>query len=443
MENNTIINNVLHRENANKKEKLNITLFLSGKIVSLLGTFSYNLAISWYILMITGSATTFAISVLMGMLPRVIFGPFAGAFADRFDRKKLTVGLDALSGVVVLSLLGVSYFYGLRIPFIYMTSFILAIINVFFDVSISASLPNLVTDNNLLKINSYSQAVTSLAGIIGPILGGVLYGLLSIKFFLFVNGLSFILSAISEMYIDFNFNKPCGENDDNNSVCTKDEKSKKEHISLNTVLQDMKEVLGFIKKEESLFTILKFAIGFNLLVSSTLAVVLPYIINNVLHMSSLQFGIIEGALGMGVLVTSIVIGNMKEKERNIKSLIFGTVAMGLMTISIGIPTLNYFSFLNTDILFVYYMMVLFIFASFMIIVNTPLNVAIQRMTPDTLRGRVWGVLGTITGGIAPLGVIITGLIIDVTPPYIIPIFSGVMVVILALLMGSSKSMKEY
>ena len=199
-------------KNVVKKEKLNIGLFLSGKIVSLLGSFSYSLAISWYILSVTGSATTFAISILMTMLPRVLFGPFAGALADRFDRKKLTVGLDALSGIIVLTLLGVSTVYGLKISFIYITSFCLAMTNTFFDVSINASLPNLVTDKKLLKISSYGQAVSSLAGILGPVLGGVLYGLVSIELFLLINGISFIVSSISEMFIDFKLNKKKEDN---------------------------------------------------------------------------------------------------------------------------------------------------------------------------------------------------------------------------------------
>jgi len=212
--------NVIKNDKSNKKieidkkERLNITLYLSGRLVSLFGTYIYSFAIALYILKVTGSGTSFAISVLMGMLPRVILGPFAGALADRIDRKKLVVGLDVLSGIVVLGLVGVSTLYGLKIPYIYVATLMLAVINTFFDISINASLPNLVKDGSLLKINSYSQAASSLASILSPVIGGIAFVVLPIKLFLLINGLSFIVSAVSEMFINFNFNKSEDKDDD-------------------------------------------------------------------------------------------------------------------------------------------------------------------------------------------------------------------------------------
>lgn len=420
-----------------KREKVNLTLFLSGKMVSLLGTFAYSLAISWYILKVTGSATTFAISVLMSTVPRVVFGPIAGSIADRFDRKKLTVWLDILSGITVLSLLGISSVFGLKIPFIYMTSFMLAIINTLFDMTITASLPNLVTDKNLMKINSYSQAITSLAGIMGPVLGGVIYGLVPIKLFLLINGLSFIASAISEMFIDFKFNKPKDKDENVQEVTTK------EKIGFKSTIKDIKEVVGFLKEKKALFTLLKFALGFNLLLQPTLSVVLPYIINNVLKMKSFQFGVIEAAWGIGILITSIIIGGIKEGKSKLKSLIFGTTTLGILVVAIGIPAIPYFRSFSINVFFIYYALIMIIVGVVMVIVNTPLMVYIQRTSPDKIRGRVIGVLMTMAGGIAPLGIVAAGVLIDLTPPFVIPIASGTIIIMLALIMGRSKSMKDY
>lgn len=420
-----------------KREKVNLTLFLSGKMVSLLGTFAYSLAISWYILKVTGSATTFAISVLMSTVPRVVFGPIAGSIADRFDRKKLTVWLDILSGITVLSLLGISSVFGLKIPFIYMTSFMLAIINTLFDMTITASLPNLVTDKNLMKINSYSQAITSLAGIMGPVLGGVIYGLVPIKLFLLINGLSFIASAISEMFIDFKFNKPKDEDENVQEVTTR------EKIGFKSTIKDIKEVVGFLKEKKALFTLLKFALGFNLLLQPTLSVVLPYIINNVLKMKSFQFGVIEAAWGIGILITSIIIGGIKEGKSKLKSLIFGTTTLGILVVAIGIPAIPYFRSFSINVFFIYYALIMIIVGVVMVIVNTPLMVYIQRTSPDKIRGRVIGVLMTMAGGIAPLGIVAAGVLIDLTPPFVIPIASGTIIIMLALIMGRSKSMKDY
>jgi len=201
------INEKINRkDNGDPKENINIILYLAGKIVSLLGTHIYTFAISLYILKTTGSGTSFALSVLLGMVPRIILSPVAGSLADKRNRKKMVVGLDTLSGIIVLGLVLVSSIYGLRLVFIYATTLLLAIVNTFFDVSIGASIPNLVSDKNLVKINSYTQASTSLAAIMGPILGGLVYGLVPLKLFLIINGISFLISAFSESFINFKYN---------------------------------------------------------------------------------------------------------------------------------------------------------------------------------------------------------------------------------------------
>ncbi|MTI68354.1 MAG: MFS transporter [Firmicutes bacterium] len=420
------------KEVTSKREKLNITLFMSGKIASLLGTFIYDFAISLYILKLTGSGTSFSISILLGMLPRVILSPIAGSVADKRDRKKMIVGLDALSGITVLSLLAVSHIFGLKIIFIYITTFTLGIINTFFDVSMQASIPNLVSDKNLVKINSYAQASTSLAAILGPVLGGVIYGLIPMKIFLLINGFSFIVSSITEGFIDFKFNKNKIEYNEAN-----DDKGFK------AIIKHIAEVVSFIRDQNALYTIMKFALIFNLLVNSTLAVILPYIINNTLKMTSTQFGIIEGSFSIGVLASSIIVSKLPEKKSNLKSLIIGTIMMGVMLSLIGIPAIETLQSINNNIIFIYYIFVLFMFSVFMIIVNIPIQVNIQRMTPDKMMGRVMGVISTLSNGIVPLGILVSGVLVDVVKPAIIPIASGIVSIGVAFILSKSKSLKDY
>jgi len=218
------------------KEMLNINLFTVGKLVSLLGTYLYSFAISLYILKVTGSGTSFAFSILLGTLPRIILSPIAGSITDRINKKKMIVVLDFLSGAVVLTLLVTCILYGIKIPFIYVSTFILAVISTFFNTCFSAAIPRLVSDRKLVKINSYNRAIDSGSSILGPVLAGMVFGLVSMNLFLLINGLSFILSGISELFIDFDLNKsqqlkpPVGK------------------MSIKNLLQDMKEVLSFIKK---------------------------------------------------------------------------------------------------------------------------------------------------------------------------------------------------
>ncbi len=90
-------------------KKYNIQVFAMGRLISLLGTYMYQFAAGLYVLKMTGSGTKFALTLIMGTLPRVILAPVAGVIADKFSRKSIVVVSDFLSGVILLlALLGSS-----------------------------------------------------------------------------------------------------------------------------------------------------------------------------------------------------------------------------------------------------------------------------------------------------------------------------------------------
>lgn len=423
---NQIESNIIkYDKHIHEKEKLNIILYLASKTISLLGSNIYSFALSLYILRVTGSGTSFAINVLIGMLPRIILGPFAGILADRVNRKRLTVAFDIFSGLIVFALLGLSSIYGLKIMFIYVTGFMLSTMNVFYDTSLTSSLPNLVTDEKLMKINSYSSVSLSLSGILSPILAGVIFGIVPINLFLILNGVSFILSSVLETFIDFNLNKNLVE-------------SSKVAMTFNVFKMEIKEVLSFIREQKVIYSLLKYVLMINLFLSSSISVVYPYIINNVLKMSSSQYGTFQGCYFLGMIVCSIIIANQKEKDMKIKSLTIWLSIIGAILILIGIPTIGFSIFKIGTVLIAYNVFFLFVLGVALIALNTPMLVTMQRLTPENLRGRITGVLGTLTGGITPLGIVMVGLIIDKIHPFIILLVSGICIIIAAVRMYKSK-----
>lgn len=189
-----------------KSVKKNIMFLLMGKFVSVLGSQIYSFAISLYVLSITGSGLSFSLTLALSTLPRVIFGPISGVIADRVDRKKMVVAMDIISGLVVIGLFSLSIIDELRLVYIYSTTFLLSTCSIFFNTPLTASLPNIVDDENLTRINSLSQTIESISSIAGPFIGGIVYAIMDIKTFLVINGISFIISGISELFIDFKLN---------------------------------------------------------------------------------------------------------------------------------------------------------------------------------------------------------------------------------------------
>lgn len=429
--NTTINTSVDKKELSQSKEKLNLTLFSAGKVVSLLGTYIYSFAISLYILKVTGSGTSFAFSLLLGTLPRVLLSPVAGSVADRANRKKMIVGLDFLSGVVVLGLLGLSLIFGLQLPFIYATTFLLSVISTFFGTTFSAAMPKLVSDKSLIKINSYNRAIDSSCSIAGPVLGGLIFGLVSMNLFLLVNGISFILSGISEMFIDFDFNK---------ALQNQKQPGK---MGLLTVWHDIREVFAYIKSNRILRFIIPFSMSFNFLFSAALAVVLPYLVNNVLGMTASQYGTIEGAFSMGMLVAAIAVGKLPEKEKKLKGLALGIAGVGIAAIIMGLPGTVWMKDVDLLIIFGIYVVMAFAFAFMLLMVDMPLGIVLQRSIPNDMLGRVWGVMGTISGSLQPLGIILAGISLDLIPAYWIFFITGIYFIIAAFVMYKNPAMQEY
>ena len=88
----------------------NKVLFIIGRTSSILGTQLYNFVFGLMILYTTGSAINFAVTLMLETVPRIIFGTVSGIIADRYDRQKILIGSDCLSGTILL----VSFFALLR-----------------------------------------------------------------------------------------------------------------------------------------------------------------------------------------------------------------------------------------------------------------------------------------------------------------------------------------
>ena len=80
----------------------NLRLLVLGQASSLVGNYTLKFALSMYILEVTGSAALFATFLSVAMVPTIVLSPFGGILADRGDRRRIMVTLDACAGLAVL-----------------------------------------------------------------------------------------------------------------------------------------------------------------------------------------------------------------------------------------------------------------------------------------------------------------------------------------------------
>lgn len=395
----------------------NFWLYATGRLVSLIGTGVQDLAVPLFILDVTGSGTAMGIFMIIAMAPRLILYPLAGVVGDRVNRKYIMVSMDFGRGALILLLASLASRNMVTIPVLFAAQFAMSLMNALFGPATLAMLPDLVEEEDLTKANSTIQGITSISSIVGPVLGGIIYGLGGIQTAFLINGISFVVSGISEFFIHYK------------QVTKKLEK-------VQEVLTDLKEGFFFIKEHKGLLTLLVFALVLNFLMGPFIYVLIPYVMREVIGFSSEQYGLLLTSFTAGILIGNVVIGTIFAKSRIKPMLCNGLLLqIGVTFVFVGLlfpqalSHVGYASWTLFCILFGTFM-VIGIFNAF---ANTPLLVEIQKLTPPEFMARVFSVMETTTMGVVPIGFGITGILLDVAPAHYIALAVTVVSLIVALL----------
>jgi len=401
-------------------EKSNIILFSIGKLISLFGSTIYSFAMSLYVLNATGSGLSFATNLVLGLLPMIVIGPFAGVIADRIDRKKIVVSMDILNGVVLIGVYLLTAYYGLNLILIYCSTLILNILATVFNTSIEAGKPNIVSKDKIFKVNSISKIIDSVSSILGPMVGGLVFILVDIKVFIIVNAISFIFSGVLEMFIDFNVN----------SVQIK----KKSNIDFKKDIRDAFKYMVSVKEIISLFGIF---VSVNFFMGLSITIPFPYIITNVLELSSGFYGIIQGFFPVGMIIGSLLIGKIT-KDISYKKLLNRMIIMlSISIILIGVPLL--FNTNLSDVFYlIYYSLILGLVGVIIAIVDIPVLSMLQSMIDDEYRGRVLSLGVSLAKIILPIAYLASGSLMNSMPPYILPIGGGITLIFTMLILNRNE-----
>ena len=398
-----------------KKQFRNIILYTLGHSVSALGSIIYSFAIGLYVLNTTGSGMKFAITLLVSFLPSMMMTPFAGVFADRFDKKKIVVSMDILNGLLFIGFFVFIFTFKMTILSVYMTAFLTNVITAFFSIAFEAAKPQLVYKEQLQKLNAISQLIHAGTAIIGPILGGFVYALMDIKTFILLNGISFLLSAVTEMFIDFKFS---GHTE-----------VSKEILKFKQVLESLNEGFHYIIKQKVIMSSYVFFVGINILMSLAIQVPLPYILNIHLNIGAKAYGIIFSFLPIGMIVGALIVGLVTKNIKAQKLFVIISFAAGILTIVMGLPYFIPGLTSTKAMIYIFFTTVLFAFGMMISLIDVPFSTLIQFETDEKFLGRVWGILIPMIKVINPLGYILAGVLLEFVNPYLIPLISGTIFVV--------------
>ncbi|MEY8417359.1 MFS transporter [Tissierella praeacuta] len=405
-----------------KRQRLNFVLFSFGKFVSIFGASIYSFATGLHILKITGSGLNFALSIIVSIIPMIIINPFAGVIADKFNKKKIVVAMDIVNGVFLMLLYIISSIYGLKTQMIYISTFITAIFTTIFSISMEAAIPNIVSENMLININSISKIIDSASSILGPMIGGIVFAFIDIRFFILFNGISYVLSGISEMFIDFKYNYDGSKEEENSSG----------------FVEDMKDGLEYVMKRKDIIGIFSIFITLNFFIGLSVTIPLPYIINNLLALNSKRLGIIQSAFPIGMIIGALLIKKIMKTTSYKKILIFSSLVLGICTNLLGVPILFKNLLFTNTIYTLYYYGIMIVFGVAISFIDIPIMYILQKLIPDEYRGRVLSIVMSVAKITLPVGLILSGFLLNIMPAYFITTLGGILLFLINLLILNKK-----
>lgn len=308
----------------------NFNILVLGQVISLFGSSIQRFALSLYLLDLTGSAGIFSAILALSMVPVVLISPIAGMLADRGNKKRLMIGLDSLSALLLIVYVWIVFNGQDHVLVIATVMVLLSTISTIYQPVVNTCVPLIVSRDHLVRANAIIQQVASLSQFLGPILAGLLYGFFGITGVVIINLVSFLFSALLELFLEIPHQRREGQQSFKAAFMT-----------------DMKESYHYLRHENLIVCrMLLFSGFYNLFLVPVFSVATPYLIKVTFALSSEVYGWAEGMIALGMIVGGFIITyrpNHFHIKRVYQLLYLTSVSMMLMG---GVVYLFHFGFID-------------------------------------------------------------------------------------------------
>lgn len=384
-------------------------LFLSSQTISLFGSSLVQYAITWYITLTTQSGAMMTISILCGFLPTFILSPFAGVWADRYNRKMLIVFADALVAVSTL-VLAILFFNGYSaLWLIFVVSAVRAVGTGIQSPAVGAILPQLVPAEKLTRVTGINGTLQSVTMLASPAISGALLSLARIEYIYFID----VITAAVAITIMLAFLQ----------IPVHAKAAEKQKISY---FEDMKQGFLYVKNHKFLKQyFLFYAILFILI--APVAFLSPLQVTRSFGGDVWRLTAIEIAFSVGMMIGGAAIASWGGFKNRIHTIALASVIFGVGTLALGVIPV-----------FGIYLVFIGLTGFTLPLFNAPSTVMLQEKVEENYLGRVFGVMVMISTSMMPLGMLLFGPLADFIRIEWLLIATGLLVAIQGIVVLGSK-----
>ena len=377
-------------------------LFLGSQTISLFGSSLVQYAIFWYLTLETQSGVIMTLSTIFGFLPTFFISPFAGVWADRYNRKRLIVlsdGIIALSTLVLVLL----FLAGQRSIWILLATSAIRALGAGIQMpAVGAILPQIAPEKELTRINGLNGSIQAVVMLVSPMISGALYQFAPMEGIFLID---IVTAALAIAIMVFLLKVPTHE------------KASQEQVS--NYLQDMK--LGFRYIQNHAFIkrlFLYFSLAF--FMAAPVSFLSPLQVarsfgDDVWRLTAIEIAFSIGMIGGGLWIASW--GGFKNRIHSIAAAI---AVMGLCSFGMGvIPN------------FWIYLFLMGLVGLFIPLLNAPSMTLLQEKVEEDFLGRVFGVQSMVASAMMPLGMLVFGPLADRMAIEILMAVSGLFLMVVA------------
>lgn len=401
-------------EAQNKKHwKRDIIIFLSSQTFSLFGSALVQYAIMWYVTLTTKSGMMMTLFIICGFIPTFLLSPFAGVWADRFNRKYLIIIADALIAFVTL-ILAITFLLGYdEIWLLFAIAAVRALGAGVQSPAVGAILPQIVPEDKLTKVNGINGSLQALMMFVAPIVSASLLSLTTIEVIFFIDVITAAIAIFTlSFFLKISLHKKATDK------------------QTTSYLEDFKQGLSYIKNHSFLKTFFIFFAFFFVLMAPA-AFLTPLQVTRSFGDDYWRLTAIEIAFSIGMMAGGAIIASWGGFRNKVYTMTFASLIMGVSTLALGIVPV-----------FWIYLAMMAVFGVAMPIFNTPTTVMLQEKVDPDYMGRIFGVFGMISTSMMPIGMLIFGPLADVIEIEWLLVGTGLLTVILSVFFIRNKRLVE-
>ena len=389
-------------------------LMLQGNAVSAIGDVLYSVAIGYWVYEKTGSSALMGIMSSISMFMVMFVSPFSGSIVDKCSRKAIIVGMDALRGLIMLIVGALAFTDKLSVPIVLAAAFLASACSVFFSPAVSTLMLDIIPHDDMVRGQSVHSGITSFINLVGKALSGALVAFLGVPLIIVINGISYLFSAATEVFIRVPKTVQQGAK-----------------VTVSGILRDFDLAIREIFGNRFLQLFVPCALILNLLGAGPMTLMLPFCLEKGFTVDMYGYLMSVETAASLICVSLLGIIKLKPKAR------YYMMAAGFL-ISIPIYILAYLSRH-----YILMCVLLFLGAFTNCMGNAVFNASLMLALPEENRGAIIGFVSAASTGGCALSAVIFGVLGDVFPLYLVFVAGSLLTIPPILYLGLHKNTREF